>query len=88
MDGGHDFFSTIEKAQEIGNQNGWDSMETFQEWAKSYFTDLSSNAGMPVFGKLSDEIYGFLISINIDEETARDFVTVNGPEALEGRATP
>jgi hypothetical protein len=83
MDGGHDFFSTINKAQELGEQNGWDSMETFQEWAQSYFTDLSSSAGMPIFGKLTDEIYTFLRAMNIDEANARDFVTVNGQEALE-----
>jgi hypothetical protein len=83
MDGGHDFFTTIEKAQEIGLQNGWDSITTFQEWAKSYFTDLSSNAGMPVFGNFSDEIYTFLRSVNISEQVARDFVTINGQEAID-----
>lgn len=83
VDGGHDFFTTIDKAQEIGIQEGWDSTTTFTEWAKSYFSDLSSNAGMPVFGKFSDEIYHFLKSINISEENARDFVTVNGQEALD-----
>jgi hypothetical protein len=83
MDGGHDFFSTIEKAQEIGAKNNWSDLETFQNWAQAYFTDLSSPAGMPMFGKFTDEIYNFLRSLNIDEQTARDFVTLNGQEAIE-----
>ena len=83
MDGGHDFFTTISKAQEIGDTNGWSSVQTFEEWAKSYFTDLSSSAGMPMFGKLSDNIYTFLRSLGVDEANARDFVTLNGQEALE-----
>lgn len=83
MDGGHDFFSTMEKAQEVGDVNGWSSVQTFEEWAKAYFTDLSSSAGMPVFGKMSDEIYTFLKTLGVDEANARDFVTMNGQEALE-----
>lgn len=83
MDSGHDFFTTIEKARELGEKNNWSEMETFEQWANSYFTDLSSNAGMPTFGKFSDEIYTFLRSINISEENARDFVTLNGQEAIE-----
>jgi hypothetical protein len=83
LDGGHDFFSTISKAQEIGDKNGWDSLTTFQEWAKSYFSDLSSSSGMPMFGKLSDEIYLMLKSMGVKDAVARDFVTVNGQEALE-----
>ncbi len=84
LDGGHDLFSSIDRAQELGAQNGWSNMETFEQWAKSYFTDLSSTAGMPIFGKMSDEIYKFMRdTMGISEETARDFVTVNGQEALE-----
>jgi hypothetical protein len=36
-----------------------------------------------MFGKFTDEIYNFLRSLNIDEQTARDFVTLNGQEAIE-----
>lgn len=83
VDGGHDFFSSIEEAQKIGSQNNWTDIETFQEWAKSYLTDLSSPAGMPAFGKMSESIYNFLKEIGINEETARDTVTINGQEAIE-----
>lgn len=83
MDGGHDFFSSIDKVHELGEKNNWTDLETFEQWAKAYFTDMSSSAGMPMFGKYTDEIYEFLKSINIDEKHARDFVTLNGQEALE-----
>ena len=83
MDGGHDFFTTIEKARELGEKNDWSNFETFEQWASSYFTDLSSNAGMPMFGKFTDEIYEFLRSVNISEKDARDFLTLNGQEAIE-----
>lgn len=83
LDGGHDFISTIKKAQEIGAENNWDSTTTFSEWAKSYFTDLSSSAGMPMFGKMSDDIYRFLVEMGVSQKTASDFVTLNGQEALE-----
>lgn len=83
VDGGHDLMSSIEKAREIGQEKDWSDLETFKEWANSYFTDLSSPAGMPVFGKMSEHIYKFLKDAGIDEETARDIVTVNGQEAIE-----
>lgn len=38
---------------------------------------------MPVFGKVSDDVYANLRAFNIDEQTARDFVTVNGSEVLQ-----
>lgn len=83
VDGGHGFFSSIEKAQEIGEKNRWTDFETFQEWTKSYLTDLSSPAGMPVFGKSTEYIYNFLKNIGVSEEMARDILTVNGQEAVE-----
>jgi hypothetical protein len=83
MDQGHDFLETITRAKEVGEQNGWDNLTIFQEWAKAYFTDLSSNAGMPIFGKYSDEMYSFLRKIGFEEELARDFVTINGQETTE-----
>lgn len=83
LDGGHSFWESIEKAQQIGEQEGWSGLDTFHEWFKSYFTDLSSSAGMPIFGENSDNIYLLLRDMGISEEVARDFVTVNGQEAFE-----
>ncbi len=83
LDGGHDLFSSLDRAREVGTQQGWTDLETFTEWAKAYLTDLSSPAGMPVLGKLSDEIYLFLQKMGVDEAQARDFVTINGQEAMD-----
>lgn len=83
VDGGHDFFSSIEKAREIGEQKSWTEAEIFTEWAKSYFTDLSSPAGMPILGKMSEQIYKFMKEVGISEEIARDIVTINGQEAID-----
>lgn len=82
LDGGHGFFESIEKAKEVGAANGWSDGETFQTWFQSYFTDMSSPAGMPVLGKLTDDAYVFLKDI-VGEETARDLLTINGQEAIE-----
>lgn len=83
LDGGHGFFESISKAQEVGEANGWSDLETFQVWIKSYFTDLSSNAGMPVLDSYTDDVYAFLRNIGFSDETARDVLTVNGQEAIE-----
>jgi len=83
LDGGHGFFESINKAQEVGVEQGWSPIETFGEWSKSYFSDLSSPAGMPVFDGLTDNAYAFLRNIGIDDTTARDLVTINGQEAIE-----
>lgn len=84
LDGGHDFFETINRAKEIGETNGWSDSETFSAWFRAYFTDLSSPAGMPVLGKLTDDVYAFLRDpLGFSEENARDLVTVNGQEAIE-----
>jgi hypothetical protein len=83
LDGGHTLFESISRAKEIGETNNWTSLETFQEWGKAYFTDLSSSAGMPAFGALSDNVYSILRAAGIDEAVARDLVTVNGQEAVE-----
>ncbi|MDZ4676364.1 MAG: hypothetical protein SGI74_02550 [Oligoflexia bacterium] len=80
---GHGFFESIAEAREVGEAKGWSDSETFTTWFKSYFTDLSSPAGMPVFGKLTDDAYAFLRSFDVSEETARDLLTVNGQEAFE-----
>ncbi|WP_374027574.1 hypothetical protein ACES2J_15325 [Bdellovibrio bacteriovorus] len=82
LDGGHTFFESIERARQIGKENDWSNSEIFQEWSKAYFTDLSSPAGMPVFGDLTENLYLILRKV-FDEETARDLVTVNGQEAVE-----
>ena len=83
LDGGHTFFESIERAKQVGEQNSWTEIEVFSEWAKAYFTDLSSTAGMPMFGKLTDNVYDLLRELKIDEATARDIVTLNGQEAVE-----
>lgn len=83
LDGGHDFFASIQKARDIGEQNDWSAAQTFEEWAKAYFTDMSSSAGVPIFGKLSDDIYHYLKELGISDKEAADFVCINGQEALE-----
>src|SRR5690606_18215391 len=76
LDGGHDFFSSIDRAREVGAKNGWDNEEVFNQWAQAYFTDLSSPAGVPLFGKLSDDFYKLLKSIGVSDKEAADFVTI------------
>jgi hypothetical protein len=83
LDEGHTFFESIKRAREVGEQEGWSDVDTFTTWFKSYFTDLSSPAGMPAFGAASDNIYDFLRDIGFSEAVARDLVTVNGQEAIE-----
>lgn len=83
LDGGHDFLSSISRAREIGEQNDWGSVKIFEEWAHAYFTDMSSPAGVPVFGKFSDDIYNFLKSSGVSDGQAADAVTINGQEAIE-----
>lgn len=83
LDGGHGLFESLESAREVGKQNGWSDIETFQTWLSSFFTDLSSPAGMPFFGRLTDDCYSLLRAMGVKEEIARDFLTVNGPEAVE-----
>ena len=84
LDGGHSLATSFQKASEIGQEQGWSDSETFIEWGKAYFSDLSSPAGMPAFGNLSDNIYEFLRNTaGVEEAVARDFVTVNGQEFLE-----
>jgi hypothetical protein len=84
LDGGHGFFESIQKAKEVGGEQGWSDTETFTTWFQSYFTDLSSPAGMPAFGDATDNMYAFLRNfLSLDEATARDLVTVNGQEAIE-----
>jgi hypothetical protein len=83
LDGGHDFFSSISKAREIGEQNDWSASKVFEEWSKAYFTDMSSPAGVPIFGKFSDDIYKYLKELGISDKEAADVVTINGQEALE-----
>lgn len=83
LDGGHDFFSSIARAREIGDQNDWGAGKVFEEWSKAYFTDLSSPAGVPLFGKFSEDIYRYLKELGISDKEAADFVTINGQEALE-----
>jgi len=83
LDGGHDFFSSISKAKEIGEQNDWSSYKVFEEWAKAYFTDLSSPAGVPIFGKFSDDIHKYLKDLGVSDKEAADILTINGQEALE-----
>jgi len=84
LDEGHGFFESIQRARETGEQEGFTQMETFTGWFQSYFSDMSSPAGMPAFGSMSDEVYGFLRSMGFSESTARDVVTINGHEAIEG----
>jgi hypothetical protein len=83
LDGGHDFFSSIEKAREIGEQNDWEALKVFEEWAKAYFTDMSSPAGVPILGKFSEDIFYLLKEMGLTEREAADFVTINGQEAME-----
>ena len=83
LDGGHGFFESIQKAKEVGEANGLSGSETFSTWFQSYFTDLSSPAGMPMLGKLTDDAYALLQNLGVSEETARDLLTVNGQEAIE-----
>lgn len=83
LDGGHDFFSSISKAREIGEQNDWSTVKVFEEWSKAYFTDMSSPAGVPLFGKFSDDMYKYLKELGISDHEAADVVTINGQEALE-----
>jgi hypothetical protein len=44
---------------------------------------LSSPAGVPIFGKFSDDIYKYLKELGISDKEAADVVTINGQEALE-----
>lgn len=83
LDGGHGFFESISKAQEIGQVEGWSNTETFTHWIQAYFTDMSSAAGMPIFDGATDNIYLMLRNMGFDEHTARDLVTINGQEAIE-----
>ena len=83
FDGGHDILSTIERAKHLATEHHWSELHTFQEWAKSYFTDLSSPAGMPALGKMTEPIYTFLRSHGVKEATARHLVTVNGQETVD-----
>lgn len=83
LDGGHTLFESIERAKQVGADNNWSDSEIFTEWAKAYFTDMSSSAGMPIFGKLTDNVYDLLRELKFDEATARDIVTMNGQEAVE-----
>lgn len=83
VDGGHDLMSSIERAREVGQEQNWSDIETFKEWAAAYFSDMSSPAGMPAFGEMSEHIYKFLKQSGLSENTARDIVTVNGQEAVE-----
>lgn len=83
MDGGHTLTESLDRAFELGQENGWSNVESFTEWAKAYFTDLSSSAGMPAV-PMADFIYGFLRNtLGLSEETARDIVTINGEEAFQ-----
>ena len=77
LDEGHTLLESMNRA------DAFTDFDSFMEWAKCYASDLSSPAGMPAFGRLSDDIYSFLREQGgIDEATARDWVTVNGQEAL------
>lgn len=84
LDNGHGFFQSIAKAREIGEQKGLSDLDTFTQWWEAYFSDLSSAGGMPAFESATDDIYLFLRNtLNIDESTARDLVTINGQEAVD-----
>jgi hypothetical protein len=87
LDGGHTISESMNRAFDVGEAQGLSDFDSFIEWGKAYLSDLSSPAGMPAFGKLTDDIYGFLRNhLNIRDETARDFVTVNGQEAFAALA--
>ena len=84
LDGGHTFFESISRAKELGAHNDWSGIDTFKHWVDAYRTDMSSSAGMPMFGDISDEIYAFMRNrMQLSEEAARDFVTLNGQEAIQ-----
>jgi hypothetical protein len=82
LDGGHTLSESFKRATEHVESEGGSAVEGYLEWAKAYISDLSSTAGMPA--PFAEEIYGFLRRLpGIDESTARDFVTVNGQEAMD-----
>lgn len=83
LDGGHTISEAFSRAFTIGEQQGWSDLESFTAGAKAYLSDLSSNAGMPALGVLSDDIYALLRSLGMNEKLARDIVTINGQEAVE-----
>lgn len=83
LDGGHTLFESIKRASEIGNKNGWSGLQTFDEWRKAYFSDLSTTEGMPVFGSLTDNVYDFLRDVGFKDQDVRDFLMVNSKEAIE-----
>lgn len=82
LDGGHTISASLEKAFELGKDLGWSKLETFEEWGKAYFSDLSSRAGMPAFEDFTGTLFKFLQRHGVSEERAREIVTINGQEAL------
>jgi hypothetical protein len=83
LDGGHTIGEALSRAFEVGEKNGWSDIQSFSEGTRAYFSDLSSPAGMPMLGQLTDDIYEMLRGFGIKEELARDLVTINGQEAIE-----
>lgn len=82
LDDGHTISESMSRAFQIGEDHGRSDFESFVEWGRAYLSDLSSPAGMPAFGKLTDDIYVVLREkLGVSDENARDFVTVNGSEA-------